>query len=109
MDLDPILLFGGNTHNPASASLRGFTSKNEKKVTEYLDNLKKYLKDHKVVECMDWLIEEAPCLPRESIKQRFDGININITRGMLSAEQKVKTKTFKYEWSVELDHAGYRV
>ena len=50
MDLDPIQLFGGNAHDPASASLCGFTSKNEKKVTEYLDILEKYLKDHKVVE-----------------------------------------------------------
>ena len=55
MDLDPIQLFVGNTHDPASASSCGFTSQNEKKVTEYLDNLKKYLKDHKVVERMDRL------------------------------------------------------
>ena len=109
MDLDPIQLFGGNTHDPASASSCGFTSKNEKKVMEYLDNLKKYLKDHKVVERVDRLIEEAPRLPRESIKWRFDGINNDITHGMLSAEQKVKPKTFKYEWSVELDQVGYRV
>ena len=46
---------------------------------EYLDNLEKYLKDHKVVERVDRLIEEAPCLPQESIDN-------NITCGMLSAE-----------------------
>ena len=86
MDLDPIQLFGGNQHDPASASSHAFTSKNEKKVTEYLDDLEKYLKDHKVVECVDWLIEEAPRLPQESIKWRFNGIDNDIMHGMLSAE-----------------------
>jgi hypothetical protein len=43
-------LFGGNTHVPVAASFHGFTSKNEKKIAQYLNNLKKYLKDHKVIE-----------------------------------------------------------
>ena len=67
------------------------------------------MKDHKVVEHVDWLIEEAPRLSWESIKQRFEGINHDITHGMLSAECKVKPEHFKYKWSVELDQAGYRV
>ena len=76
---------------------------------ECLDNLEKYLKDHKVVERMDQLIEEAPRLPQESIKWRFDGIDNHIMHRMLSAVGKVKPKSFKYEWSIELDQAGYRV
>ena len=34
------------------------------------------------MENVDWLIEEAPCLPQESIKWRFNGINNDITCGM---------------------------
>ena len=47
-------------HDTVAASSRGFTSKNEKKVKEYLDNLEKYLKDHKVVKQVDRLLEDAP-------------------------------------------------
>jgi hypothetical protein len=39
IDLNPVQLFGGNTHNPAAASSQGFTPKNEKKVKKCLDHL----------------------------------------------------------------------
>ena len=31
IDLDPLQLFGGNTHDPVAASLRGFTSKTRRR------------------------------------------------------------------------------
>jgi hypothetical protein len=60
-----------------------------------------------VVEQTNTLINEASELPQKEIKWRWEAINRDIMRGMLSSEQKVKAKQFKYEWSVELDHAGY--
>jgi hypothetical protein len=42
LDLDPHLLFGGNASNPVSLSSHGFTSKNDKKVTEYVNSLERY-------------------------------------------------------------------
>ncbi len=76
---------------------------------DYLDYLEKYIRDHKVEERVDSLITEAPNLTRKEIKQRFEAINWDLTRGMLSSEKKVKSKQFKYAWSVALDQAGYRV
>jgi hypothetical protein len=92
-----------------AAASCGFSSKNEKKVRDYLDYLEKYIRDHKVEERVDSLITEAPNLTRKEIKQRFEAINWDLTRGMLSSEKKVKSKQFKYAWSVALDQAGYRV
>ena len=55
------------------------------------------------------LLEDAPRLPWASIKHHFKGIDNDITHGMLSSEQKVKPKHFKYEWLVELNQGGYHV
>jgi hypothetical protein len=38
VNLDPTILFGGNTDNPVAASSHGFTSKNKKKTKAYLDH-----------------------------------------------------------------------
>jgi len=109
VDLDPQQLFGGNTHDPVASSSRGFTSKNEKKVKKYLDKLEEYCKDHNVCEQIEQLSADAPKLSRKQIKRRYEGINNDITRGMLSAEQKVKPKEFKFKWSPVLDQARYCV
>jgi predicted transcriptional regulator with HTH domain len=109
VDLDPVQLFGGNTHDPVAMSSQGFTSKNEKKVTQYLNNLEMYLKEHKVLDRIDHLVRDAPRILRSSLKHRYEGINNNITHGMISLERKVKPKHFKYEWSIELNQAGYHV
>jgi hypothetical protein len=39
LDFDPHLLFGGNASDPVSLSSRGLTSKNNKKVTAYVNSL----------------------------------------------------------------------
>ena len=109
VDLDSSRLFGGSVHDPVAAASRGFSSKNEKKVRDYLDYLEKYIQDHKVEERVDSLIMEAPNLTRKEIKQRFEAIDWDLTWGMLSSKKKVKSKQFKYAWSVALDQAGYRV
>jgi len=108
LDLDPMVLFGGNVHNPVSPTACGFTSKNEKKVKKYLEKLEKYLTDHKVDQRVDSLIEDAPCLSTKEIKLRFDAIDLDMMRGMLYKEKQVKSKEFKYQWLVELDQAGYK-
>jgi hypothetical protein len=69
VDFDPTDLFGGNVHDPTAASTRGFTSKNEKKVAEYLDKLEIYLLEHKVESRVDNLLEVAPRLSRSEIKR----------------------------------------
>lgn len=108
VDLDPVMLFGGNPDDPVALSSRGFTSKNAKKCKEYLDQLDRYFIDHKIVDRIDKLVEEASLLPRTKLKRRYESIDNDITRGMLAAEYKVRpSKHFKYEWSVELDEAGY--
>jgi len=103
-----MVLFGGNVHDPVSPAARGFTSKNEKKVKKYLEKLKKYLTDHKVGQRVDSLIEDAPRLLTKEIKLHFEAIDRDMTRGMLYAEKQVKSKEFKYQWSVALDQAGYQ-
>jgi hypothetical protein len=54
------------------------------------------------------LMEEASPLTRNQLKQWYEGLNMDSTHGMLAAECKVwPNQTFKYEWSPELDKAGY--
>ncbi len=108
IDLDTVILFGGATDDPVAASSWGFTSKNEKKTKLYLDALNMYFKDHKICVQIDRLIEAAPSLTRTELKQRYNGFDNDITRGMLAAERKVRLhKSFKFKWSLELDKAGY--
>jgi hypothetical protein len=55
-------------------------------------------------------MEEAGFIMRKQIKHWYEGIDNDITRGMLSAEQKVRPhQTFQHKWSPELDKAGYQV
>jgi hypothetical protein len=108
VDLDPMILFGGNTDDPVAVSSHGFTSKNKKKTKAYLDNLDKYFIDHKICEQINNLIEDAPRMTQATLKRRYKGLNTDITRGMLAAESKVHPyRTYEYDWSPELDEAGY--
>jgi hypothetical protein len=88
---------------------RGFTSKNEKHVAAYLDHLENYLLDHKVESRVHALLEQAPTLSRKEIKHRYEAIDRDVTRGMVSSECKICKKQFKCEWSVALDQVGYCV
>ncbi len=75
---------------------------------KYLDELDKYFVDHKINSRIDLLVEEAPHLTRNQLKWRYEGLDMDITCCMLAAECKVwPYQTFKYEWSQELDKAGY--
>jgi hypothetical protein len=108
VNLDAVSLFGGATDDQVAASSRGFTSKNEKKTKKYLDELDKYFLDHKIDSQIDLLMEDAPCITRNQLKCQYEGINIDISHGMLASERKVRPyQTFKYEWSPELDKARY--
>jgi hypothetical protein len=108
IDLNAASLFGGATDDHVAASSRGFTSKNEKKVKKYLDHLDKYFVDHKICSRIDSLAEEAPTLTRRQLKRRYEGIDNDITRGMLAAERKVRpSHPFEFEWSPDLDRASY--
>jgi hypothetical protein len=110
VDLDPTVLFGGNTDDPVAASSRGFTSKNAKKTEAYLNHLEKYFEDHKLCSRINKLVDVAPTLTRTQLKSRYKGIDNDITRAMLSSERKVRpSRTFIHEWSLELDKAGYCV
>jgi hypothetical protein len=110
VDLDPTVLFGGNTDDPVAASSRGFTSKNAKKTEVYLNHLEKYFEDHKICSRIDKLVEDTPTLTRTQLKSRYEGIDNDITRAMLSSEWQVRpSRTFVHEWSPELDKAGYCV
>ena len=86
IDFDPAYLFGGSILDPVASASRGFTSKNDKKAKKYLDSLEKYFMDHKVVERVNRLVEEAPDMQRKEIKCHCDAIDHDITRGMLYAE-----------------------
>ena len=49
-------------------------------------------------------------MTRDMLKRRYEGIDTNITRGMLSAESKVHPyRTYEYDSYPELDEAGYRL
>ncbi len=57
---------------------------------------------------IDLLMEDAPRITRNQLKRQYEGINNDISWGMLASERKVRPyRTFKYEWSPELDKAGY--
>jgi hypothetical protein len=72
IDLDPKILFGGNTDDPLAASSHGFTSKNEKKTKACLDHLDKFFLDHKICKRIDKLIEDTPRMTRTTLKQRYE-------------------------------------
>jgi hypothetical protein len=108
VDLDAASLFGGATDDQVAASSRGFTSKNEKKTKKCLDELGKYFLDHKIDSRIDLLMEDAPRITRNQLKHQYEGINNDISSGMLVSEHKVRPyQTFKFKWSPELDKAGY--
>jgi uncharacterized protein YicC (UPF0701 family) len=109
INFDPNVLFRGNIANPVSAASWGFTSKNEKHVSAYLDHLEKYLLDYNIESCVHALLEQAPTLSQREVKHCYEAIDWHVTRGMVSSESKIRKKDFKYEWSVALDQAGYRV
>jgi hypothetical protein len=106
VDLDAAALFGGATDDQVAASSRGFTSKNEK-TKKYLDALDKYFIDHKICSQIDLFVEDAPNLTRTQLKRQYEGIDNDITRGMLASEQQVHPCWhFKFEWSPELAGQG---
>jgi hypothetical protein len=90
VDLDAASLFGGTTDDQVAASSRGFTSKNEKKTKKYLDELNKYFVDHKIDSQIDLLVADAPRLTRNQLKRRYEGLDMDVTRGMLAAERNVR-------------------
>jgi hypothetical protein len=58
--------------------------------------------------CIDRLINDAPKLSRVQLKWRYEGIDNDITRGMLAAESKVwASRSFKYELSPDRDVVVY--
>jgi hypothetical protein len=109
VDFDPNVLFRGNVADPVSAASWGCTSKIKKQVSAYLDHLEKYLLDHNIESRVHALLEQAPTLSRREVKHCYEAIDQDITRGMVSSESKICRNHFKYEWSVALDQAGYRV
>jgi hypothetical protein len=84
VDFDPNVLFGGNVANPVSTASQGFTSKNEKYVSAYLDHLKKYLLDHNIESRVHALVAQASTLSRREVKHCYEAIDRDITRGMVS-------------------------
>jgi hypothetical protein len=89
VDLDAVSLFGGATDDQVAASSRGFTSKNKKKTKKYLDELDKYFLDHKIDSRIDLLMENALHITRNQLKCRYEGIDNDISCGMLASERKV--------------------
>ncbi len=78
VDLDASILFGGATDDPVSASSHGFTSKNEKKVKKYLDDLNQFFKDHKICQQIDKFVVDALSLMRPQLKSQYKGIDNDI-------------------------------
>jgi hypothetical protein len=49
-------------------------------------------------------------MTRATLKQWYKGLDTDITQGMLAAESKVHPyRMYKYDWSPELDEAGYHL
>jgi hypothetical protein len=81
-----------------------------RKRLKYLNELKKYFKDHKICERIHKLVEEARSITQRQIKCRYEAIDNDVTRGMLLVEQKVQPcQTFQHDWSPKLDKPGYQV
>jgi hypothetical protein len=90
LDLDPHLLFSGNASGPVSRSSRGFTLKNDKKVTEYVNSLERYWLDHHIPDHIQRLSLAAPDLTQKTLCQQYDAIDRDIKREMLAAEKTVR-------------------
>ena len=103
-----MVLFGGWSIDQVSPSSRGFTSKNYKVITQYMDSLKKYWLDHRITQRITNLEKLVGELDWDELWQCYNAIDCDITRGMLAAERKVKKSgKHKHEWSIALAQAGY--
>ena len=79
--------------------------KSEDPVTteNYLEVFKEYVAEHNIRERLDALsLLVAHTMPPTSRQERYDAIDRDVTRAMLSAENAAKRHTSKYVWSPKL-------
>ena len=89
IDFDAKMLFTGQMKGKFNVTMRGFTSKNEKKVQKYMDKLEKHWREHQISARVQQLSTEAMMMERTEIHQKYDVINQDIMRGMLAVEHLV--------------------
>jgi hypothetical protein len=65
--------------------------------------LEKYILDHNIEPRVQDLREVPFNLSWKELQRCYNAIDHDITRAMLHAECQVKSKDYKYEWSIALD------
>ena len=75
IDFEPKIVFTGQMKGNFNVTMRGFTSKNDKKVQKYMDKLEEYWKDHKISDRVQRLNMEATMLVKPEIHCRYNVIN----------------------------------
>jgi hypothetical protein len=109
LDLNIDTLLGGRPPTLSSAALRGIDSTNPKQCKHYLDCLTTFFKNHRIVERCTKLqrwTKRHGLTPR--LKQRWEKLDLDITRGCLHAERSAGRKE-RPAWSEELHHAHLSV
>ena len=75
INFDPQTLFDGITNAKILISLQGFTSKNEKTITKYMDLLEMYWLKHRISCQITKHREDAPSLDQKNIQSRYNAID----------------------------------
>ena len=105
VDLDFEALMG-TVDTIAPIQSRGIQSNDQPSVDRYLAAFRSYADDHNIWERVAGLSIVAPSMPPQAVKERYDAIDRDVTRGMLHAEKMAKETTGKYSWSPKLREAG---
>ena len=105
IDLDFKELMGPVDTIPPPPS-RGIRSDDQPSVDRYLAAFHAYADEHNIWHRVSELSALAPSIPQRHLKDCYDAIDRDITRGMLHAEKQAKRGTGKYAWSPKLREAG---
>ena len=92
IDLDFESLMG-TVDKIAPIQTRGIRSDDQPSVDRYLDAFREYADDHIIWNRVSELATVAPSMPPRAVKECYDAIDRDVTRGMLHAEKMAKRIT----------------
>ena len=96
----------GTVDKIAPLQARGIRLDDQPSVDRYLAAFQTYADEHNIWKRVSELVTVAPSMPARAVKDCYDAIDRDVTRGMLHAEKLAKRITGKYAWSPKLCKAG---
>ena len=85
---------------------RGIRSDDQPSVDRYLTAFTAYADEHNIWNRVSELSVLAPSIPQRHLKECYDAIDRDVTRGILHAEKQAKRSTGRFAWSPKLREAG---